>query len=850
MDNIKSVIHLLQRNDFLASIDLKDAYLHLPIHPSSQQYLRFAVLMEEEVRHFQFIALPFGLSSAPWLFTKVMSEVLAELRLRGINILGYLDDFLIWGPSAEVVRSQTLSTLDYLQQLGWLINWEKCSLVPSQVIEFLGFNIDTRKEKIFMPDRKIFAILNAVFFLSELKNNIAEESNGNTRTPNSLISRSTVGTIPRKSTTVVDTQIMEQEPHSVRQEDLYSSQHKGVSVVVAGSGSLFNRSFVELPGTKDNHNGCQFMGMGSTPGCSSSPGTVVCTDQLKVIKQQRTRSSMDGTTTLQGSNQRIACNYKDRQQGSCGILKQTGRHEKSDIMEADIKDNVLVRKQYRVSTGTSPKGDIEPGGGLSKQGEAGPERVVTQPEGLSDDNFTVGMPRTGFIRQEKELKMSEILCPIPGGFTLGGGCVHNQLGGYDDVCFSSNSITFKSIEEDHSGQGETHIDCSNVAQTSMVHITLVSSDIRTNSTPTDTGPVVPGPSVASRSESTSSISLEPEWEILKSKGFSDDLAETLLNSRKKVTRGIYQKAWRVFKDWCANRSFNNRSLRSVLEFLQCGYKKGLSVSTLKVQVSALSVFLERKLAQEDYIVRFFQALRRLKPSIRSRVPAWDLNTVLQGLCESPFEPLSQVSDKFLTLKTIFLLAITTARRIGELQALSIKEPYCVISEDRVTLRPDAAFLPKVVSSFHRNQEIYIPSFCENPTNDKEERLHSLDVRRCLLHYLERTNSWRKSDAIFVLFAGRSRGNKASKTTLARWIKQAIVSAYQVQGKTLTSSVRAHSTRGISTSWAERAGASIDQICRAATWSSHNTFVKHYRLNVSAGTDLSFGRKVLQAVVPP
>ncbi|XP_068101500.1 uncharacterized protein [Hyperolius riggenbachi] len=648
----------------------------------------------------------------------------------------------------------------------------------------------------------------------------------------------------------MDTQIMEQEPYGIGQEDPYPSQHKSIPALVAASSSSFDRPVMEVPRSKHNHNRCQFMGLGSTFGCSSGSGTMVCTDELKVIEQQRARSSMEGTVTLQGSDQRNACDDKIRQQSGSSLFKQTGRHEESDVMEANIKNYVLVREQCQIVTGTSSKGDIKPGGGLSKQGEVRPERMVTQPKGFSDDKFSMGMSRTGSIRQEKELKMSKILCPVSGGFSLGSGCVLDKLGQHDDVCLSANSITFKSIEEDHSGQSKGHIDCPIVAQTSLVHITSISSDIRANSPTADAGLVIAGPSVASRSESTSPISLEPEWVILKSKGFSDGLAETLLNSRKKVTRVIYQKAWRVFNDWCTNRSFNNRSLRSVLEFLQCGYKKGLSISTLKVQVSALSVFLERKLAQEDYIIRFFQALKRLKPSVRSRIPAWDLNVVLQGLCESPFEPLSQVSDKFLTLKTIFLIAITTARRIGELQALSIKEPYCVISEDRVTLRPDAAFLPKVVSSFHRNQEIYIPSFCENPTNDKEKRLHLLDVRRSLLQYLERSNSWRKSDAMFVLFAGKTKGNRASKTTLARWIKQAIVAAYQVQGKTLTSSVRAHSTRGISTSWAERAGASIEQICRAATWSSHNTFVKHYRLNVSASTDLSFGRKVLQAVVPP
>ncbi|XP_068127185.1 uncharacterized protein [Hyperolius riggenbachi] len=562
----------------------------------------------------------------------------------------------------------------------------------------------------------------------ESENDFTEESNGSTRPLNSLISGSSVGAVPRKSSTIVDTPVMEQKSQSPRQESTDPIQHKSVFTLVAGPGSLFDRSFMELSRTEDNYNGCQLMGMGSPPGFSPSSGTVACTNQFQILEQQRIRSSMEGITTFQGSDQGIPCYNKDRQQSSCCIHKQTGRHKESKVVESNIKNYVLVREQSQVTKSTSSERNIKQDCRFSQQRDVESKRMVARSEDISDDNLTLGKSGTGSICQEKEHEMSEILCPIPGGLSLGSGCIHNQLDRYDDVCVSTNPITLKGIKKDSPGQSTSHIDCSNVAQTSMVHITSISGHIRTNNPSIDSGPVDPGPSVSSRTESSSPLSLEPEWGILKSKGFSDGLAETLLNSRKKVTRLIYQKAWRVFNDWCTNRSVSNRSLRSVLEFLQCGYKKGLSVSTLKVQVSALSVFLERRLANEDYIIRFFQALRRLRPCIKSRVPAWDLNTVLQGLCESPFEPLSQISDKFLTLKTVFLLAITTARRIGELQALSIKEPYLMVSEDRITLRPDATFLPKMVSSFHRNQEIYIPSFCENPSNDKEKKLHSLDLK--------------------------------------------------------------------------------------------------------------------------
>ena len=53
-----------------------------------------------------------------------------------------------------------------------------------------------------------------------------------------------------------------------------------------------------------------------------------------------------------------------------------------------------------------------------------------------------------------------------------------------------------------------------------------------------------------------------------------------------------------------------------------------------------------------------------------RPPAWDLSKVLTYLVSPAFEPLSRASFRALTMKTLFLLALATAKRVGELQALS------------------------------------------------------------------------------------------------------------------------------------------------------------------------------------
>ncbi|XP_077111239.1 uncharacterized protein LOC143767102 [Ranitomeya variabilis] len=193
-----------------------------------------------------------------------------------------------------------------------------------------------------------------------------------------------------------------------------------------------------------------------------------------------------------------------------------------------------------------------------------------------------------------------------------------------------------------------------------------------------------------------------------------------------------------------------------LDFLQSGFDKGLRPNTLKVQISALSSFYDFQLASHPWIVRFVKAIQRLRPTIRSSVPPWDLNLVLNELCKEPYEPLAQADLRAVTFKALFLVAITSARRVGEIQSFSIKHPYLKVQDDCIILKLNPGFLPKVVSDFHRSQEVVLPTFCQNFSNDKERFLHALDVKSTILHYLEITDSWRIDSNLFIQMAGKNK----------------------------------------------------------------------------------------------
>ncbi len=83
----------------------------------------------------------------------------------------------------------------------------------------------------------------------------------------------------------------------------------------------------------------------------------------------------------------------------------------------------------------------------------------------------------------------------------------------------------------------------------------------------------------------------------------------------------------------------------------------------------------QSVGRDPLVTRFLRGVMRLRPQVRSRVPPWDLAVVLDALCRPPFEPIEEISYRLLTLKPVFLLAISSLKRVGDLQALSVAPSY-------------------------------------------------------------------------------------------------------------------------------------------------------------------------------
>ena len=151
MENLTMLKTLLQKNDYMIKVDLKDAYFCVPMSPRDQNYLKF----QWENKIYQFTCLPFGLTSAPRQFTKLMKPVVSLLRRIGVRLLIYLDDLLILNQDKTQLLRDAHSLTFLLQQLGLVINWEKSILNPTQELEYLGMMIDSNSMEMRLPQPKM-----------------------------------------------------------------------------------------------------------------------------------------------------------------------------------------------------------------------------------------------------------------------------------------------------------------------------------------------------------------------------------------------------------------------------------------------------------------------------------------------------------------------------------------------------------------------------------------------------------------------------------------------------------------------------------------------------------------------
>ena len=145
----------------------------------------------------------------------------------------------------------------------------------------------------------------------------------------------------------------------------------------------------------------------------------------------------------------------------------------------------------------------------------------------------------------------------------------------------------------------------------------------------------------------------------------------------------------------------------------------------------------------------FLVTESLHPPTRTLVPKWDLS-VLAAIVEPLYEPLRHATLKDLTLKTLFLIAAASARRVSELHALCTVPPFLIERPGSFTLTTNPAFLPKTATRVVLSSDIELSAFHPASQSDLERGLRLMCPVWALRYYLQRTQPLRGNNtALYV-----------------------------------------------------------------------------------------------------
>ena len=257
--------------------------------------------------------------------------------------------------------------------------------------------------------------------------------------------------------------------------------------------------------------------------------------------------------------------------------------------------------------------------------------------------------------------------------------------------------------------------------------------------------------------------------------------------------------------------------------------KGLSVPAVRgYRASLNSVFAlkGRDLAASREVSMLFCSFSKTARPERLRPPNWDVLLVLQSLTRASYEPLRSADERFLAQKTLVLIALASAKRIGELHALSYR-----VSHSRAWDEVSFVFVPGFVAKTQdpssqdpRFDSFTIPALPKARDNPNGRLLCPV---RAVKLYLRRTAPHRPACERLFLTTGPN-PKEIAKNTISFWLRKTIARAYELAGRSLpVPAPRARETRGIAPSLLYRKNFALPQVLSAGTWRRHTTFTRHY-----------------------
>ena len=350
----------------------------------------------------------------------------------------------------------------------------------------------------------------------------------------------------------------------------------------------------------------------------------------------------------------------------------------------------------------------------------------------------LGLPVAQLVRDTPQRETSPILFPRPG--SPGGlrGCVLLSLG-------QSGHLRVSTLSSRRKGSGQSQRDPQSLHDTgrsSLARKGVVRGPSPT-ANPTTYRTALVGPAVAAaplQPLPPRCPCVETLQRILRKSGFSQGSALEMSSYVRTSTSRLYPGAMDALL-WCRGRGIApiNTTIPLVDFLVHLRRDKGLVVSAVKGYRSALNFVFALKgmgLADSREISMLIRSFSKSARSEELRSPAWDVAIVLQSLMRASYEPLRSKDERFLSLKTLFLLTLASAKRVGELHALSYR-----VSHSRGWGEVSFSFVPGFMvktqdpsSSAPWFEGFTVPALPNSSTNRNRRLLCPVRAVRCYLDH--------------------------------------------------------------------------------------------------------------------
>ena len=165
-ETVHSALTIAPPRAWMAKVDIKSAYRHVPLHPSqfNATGLKYRFSGDSKFTYFYDTRLMFGASESVGTFHRITQSVVRMMYRRGFrSTICYLDDFLILEKSETRCKLALDTLLKLLQTLGFEINGKKL-VTPTQRITFLGIVIDMNTYQLYIPHDKLTEIKQSIYY--------------------------------------------------------------------------------------------------------------------------------------------------------------------------------------------------------------------------------------------------------------------------------------------------------------------------------------------------------------------------------------------------------------------------------------------------------------------------------------------------------------------------------------------------------------------------------------------------------------------------------------------------------------------------------------------------------------